>query len=109
MADEPAGGQEPTGDKDPAPPANKSADGGQEPQKPEQKPPWGDDKDFDPARAWKLLQDRGGDLDKIKSERDALAEKVKKHEDATKSDQEKLAERTTAAETRAKQATADAA
>jgi hypothetical protein len=73
------------------------------------KKPWGDDKDFDAEKAWKLITNLRGDVDKQKKRGDELATKVKEHEDATKSDSEKLAERTTDAETRADAATREAA
>jgi hypothetical protein len=67
---------------------------------PERKPPWTSD-DFDPERAAKLLENLRDDLDKIKGERDDLRTKVQEHEDATKSDTQKLEERATKAEARA--------
>ncbi len=94
-----AGGQEP-----PAKNAGSTAAGGQEPT-----PPWGSDENFDPQRAWKLIQDVRGDLDKIKGERDDLRSKVTAHEDASKSDQEKLADRASGAEDRATRAEQEAA
>lgn len=60
--------------------------------------PWGDDKDFDPEKAWKLIQNVRGDAEKLKKERDTLATQVKAAEDATKSDTQKLEERATTAE-----------
>jgi hypothetical protein len=68
---------------------------------PERKPPWDSDDDFDPERAAKLLENLRDDLDKIKGERDDLRTKVQEHEDATKSDTQKLEERATKAEARA--------
>jgi hypothetical protein len=68
---------------------------------PERKPPWGDDKDFDAQKAWTLLENVREDARKAKAEREELAKKVKTHEDASKSDQEKLSERVTEAEKRA--------
>lgn len=62
------------------------------------KKPWGDDKDFDPEKAWKLIQNLRGDVDKAKKRGDELATKVKGFEDASKSDTEKLEERATSAE-----------
>jgi predicted ribosome quality control (RQC) complex YloA/Tae2 family protein len=62
------------------------------------KKPWGDDKDFDPEKAWKLIQNVRSDVDKLKTERDTLATKVREHEDATKSDTQKLEERASNAE-----------
>lgn len=38
-------------------------------------PPWGDD--FDPARAWNLVQNLRAERDKARADRDALAEQVK--------------------------------
>ncbi len=77
--------------------------------KPDPKPPWGDDeKDFDANRAWKLIQDTRADREKIKQEREALATKVKEHEDASKTEQEKAAERAAEAEKTAKSATLEA-
>jgi hypothetical protein len=63
-----------------------------------EKPPWGDDENFDPAKAWKLIQNVRGDVEKFKSERDTLAKKVKEHEDSSKSASEKLEERASTAE-----------
>lgn len=62
------------------------------------KKPWGDDKDFDPDKAWKLIQNLRGDVDKAKKRGDDLAAKVKGFEDASKTDTEKLEERATTAE-----------
>lgn len=71
--------------------------------------PWGDDKDFDPDKAWKLIQNVRGDADKLKTERDDLATKVKEHEDASKSEAEKRDERAALAEKNAALATLEAA
>lgn len=71
---------------------------------PEKDPPWGSDDDFSPQRAWKLITDIRGDLDKVKGERDDLQGKVKTFEDSTKSDTDKLGERATSAEKRATEA-----
>jgi hypothetical protein len=64
----------------------------------EAKKPWGDDKDFDPEKAWTLIQNVRGDVEKLKKERDSLEKQVKEHTDASKSDQEKLEERAKTAE-----------
>lgn len=90
------------------PPAGQAPAGGEGEPGGEKKPPWGSG-EFDPDRAWKLIQDIRADLDKVKTERDDLRGKVKTHEDATKSDQEKLEERATGAETRAAKAEQEAA
>lgn len=60
--------------------------------------PWGDDKDFDAEKAWKLIQNVRGDADKLKKERDAFATQVKEHEDKTKTEAQKLEERASNAE-----------
>jgi cytochrome c556 len=73
------------------------------------KPPWGEDKDFDAERAWKLITDLRADNTKVRGERDALQTQVKEHEDATKTEKEKLAESATGAETRATTAEREAA
>lgn len=91
-------------------PAGKSGKEGEgEPAGAEKDPPWGKDEDFDPKRAWSLITGIRSDLDKVRTERDELSGKVKKHEDATKSDQEKLEEAKTTAEQRATKAETDAA
>jgi hypothetical protein len=71
------------------------------------KKPWGDDADFDPEKAWKLITNLRSDADKLKGERDQLRAKVQEHEDASKSEHEKAAERAAAAETAAKTATTE--
>src|SRR4051812_42199232 len=81
----------------------------QERERSQQKPPWGKDDEFNPERAWKLIQDLRGDLDKVKSDRDELRDKVGKHEDASKSETQRLEERATNAEQRAAAAEADVA
>jgi hypothetical protein len=97
MADEPTPGQEPGGNE----PAS-------EPQQ-EPKPPWGSNEEFDPEKAWKLLQNVRADAEKAKADREALAQKVQQHEDATKSDTQKLEEKATSAEQRASKAEQEAA
>lgn len=78
-------------------------DGAQTPPAPAaEAPPWGDD--FDPERAWKLVQDTRSDRAKLKTERDDLKKKVKEHEDATKSETDKATDRATEAEKRASSA-----
>jgi hypothetical protein len=101
---EPSGGGEPAGKGGEPEPK-----GGQEPEKKEEKPPWGSDDEFDPKRAWKLIQDVRSDAEKAKTERDKLREDQKSREDAEKSDQQKLEERATGAEKDAGEAKAEAA
>lgn len=87
---------------DPAPDPDPTPDPAPDPEpKGDKKPPWGSDEDFDPDKAWKLIQNVRSDAEKAKAEREELAKKVKAHEDATKSDTEKLEERATGAETKA--------
>jgi hypothetical protein len=74
-----------------------------------QPPPWGDDENFDPQRAWKLIQDTRADRDRLKTEAVDLRTKVKEHDDASKTEQELAAERAATAETTAANATREAA
>lgn len=76
---------------------------------PEEKPPWGSDEDFKPEKAWALIQNLRKDKTNLTSERDELRTKVKEFEDAGRSDQEKLNERASGAETRATNAEREAA
>ena len=93
---------DPDPDPAPAPAADPDPD-------PAPRPPWDDPENFNPEKAWNLLQNVRGDVAKLKSERDQLAEKVKGHEDATKSDQQKLEERAITAERSAAAAATEAA
>ena len=52
----------------------------------EQPPPWGSDDEFDPDKAWKLIQN----LRKEKEQLKPLAQKARELEEAQKSEQEKL-------------------
>lgn len=75
----------------------------------QQTPPWRDDENFDAEKAWKLIQGLRADVKQLK-ERAATAEaKVKEHEDATKSQQERDAEARAAAEKTASEKTLEAA
>lgn len=60
----------------------------EEPKKAEPKPPWGSDDEFNPEKAWNLIQNLRTDLEKAKP---AVA-RVKELEDASKSEAQKLAE-----------------
>lgn len=71
MADEPTTQPPPTQEAEPGTPANQ-----------ETKPPWGSDDEFDPAKAWKLIENLRGDLTKAKTIPDDVAEKAKKWEEA---------------------------
>lgn len=74
-------------------------------------PPWGDD--FDPDRAWALIQKlRGEEAGELKTAKDALADaqaQLKQHEDANKTDQQLARERAEEAERQAAVASRDAA
>lgn len=71
--------------------------------------PWGDDANFDPDRAWALIEATRGDREKLKRERDDLAREKQAREDADKSEQQKLEERTTLAEQQAAASSREAA
>lgn len=55
-----------------------------------QTPPWGTDEQFDPQRAWNLLQNVRGDLAQAQAARDELKGKVTEFENAGKSESERL-------------------
>ncbi|MBW3663566.1 MAG: hypothetical protein KY469_10740 [Actinobacteria bacterium] len=69
------------------------------------KPPWGSDEEFDPEKAWKLIQNLRGDVDELKPK----AAKLKELEDADKTEAQRAAERAAEAEKRAAEAEAQAA
>lgn len=71
----------------------------------EQAPPWGTDEEFDPEKAWKLIQNLRKEKDDLKP----LAEKARQLEDAQKSDQQKLQDALEAAQTEGATAKAQAA
>jgi hypothetical protein len=101
---EPAGGGDPApdgGDPDPQP----QPTGGGEP---DPKPPWGDD-DFDPDRAWKLVQAKEADKERLRQRAEEAEAELKKHADAQKTDQQKLEERAIGAEKKASSAEQEAA
>jgi hypothetical protein len=61
--------------------------------KPEDKkvtPPWGSDEDFNPEKAWGLIQALRGDKTALTAERDALKTKVDEAEAASLSETEKI-------------------
>ena len=70
--------------------------------KQEQAPPWGDDPDkFDPDKAWRLIQNVRGDLDKTRARAEEAERKASEFEDSQKTDQQKLEERASNAEKKA--------
>lgn len=84
-------------------PGGGSGEGGEE-----KKPPWGDDKDFDPQRAWSKLQALEGDKGKAQERAEKAEAELKKRQDAEKTEAEKLEERASTAEKKATQAEATA-
>lgn len=54
----------------------------------ERKPPWGSDEEFDPAKAWKLIENLRGENTDLKDK----ASRLKEIEDAEKSDLQKAQE-----------------
>lgn len=68
--------------------------------KPEAKPPWGGADDFNPEKAWNLIQNLRGDLDKAKGAQTRL----KELEDKDKTETQRLAEESDSHKTRAEQA-----
>lgn len=76
-------------------------DGGD--QKPEAKPPWGSEDDFNPQKAWNLIQNLRGDLDKAKTAQARLAE----IEDKDKTETQRLSEDRDTHKSRAEKAEAE--
>jgi hypothetical protein len=74
----------------------------------QQKPPWGSDEEFNPEKAWKLIQGLRADNTKVKSERDALHGKVQEHERANETAAEKAQREANEAKAQAATASADA-
>lgn len=70
----------------------------------EQKPPWGSDEEFDPERAWRLIQNLRQEKDELKP----LADKAKELEDAQKSDVQRATEAQQTAEQKAVEASVEA-
>ena len=63
-------------------------DAPQAPEKPAATPPWGSADDFNPEKAWNLIQNLRGDLDKAKS----AQQRLKELEDKDKTEAQRLAE-----------------
>jgi flagellar biosynthesis GTPase FlhF len=70
--------------------------------------PWGDDDNFDPDRAAKLIENTRSDRERLARENADLKAKLKEQEDAEKSEAEKAAERAAEAEKNANTATLEA-
>jgi hypothetical protein len=94
----PAGAEDPTPTPEPDPPADPEPD-------PEPKKPWGSDDDFDPDKAWRLIENLRSDIDRLKPQ----AARAKELEDAQKTEQQRLAEARDAEKQRADTAEAQAA
>ena len=63
-----------------------------EPKADDPKPPWGSDDEYNPEKAWKLIQDVRSDAANAKQDRDAYKSKVIQFEDANKDEKTKLTE-----------------
>lgn len=61
-------------------------------------PPWGSDEDFNPEKAWKLIQNLRASEASLKSQNADLSAKVAEREDADKTETQKLADRAARAE-----------
>lgn len=101
------------GDKDRKPAGAAGGDdagGDEKDRKPagEQKPPWGDDENFDAGRAWSKLQGVEADKEKQRQRAEKAEAELKKRQDAEKSEQQKLEDRADDAEKRATEAEAKA-
>ena len=64
--------------------------GQQQQQEKQQTPPWGSDKDFDPAKAWKLIENLRSDKDKLTADRDQFKSKVDEAERAKMTEQQRI-------------------
>lgn len=89
------------------PEASETPAGPETPETPAETPPWGKDEDFDPQKAWKLLQNVKADLEKAKS-RPVLDDDAKRKldeyerlEQASKTDLERKTEEVTRWQTEA--------
>lgn len=69
------------------------------------KPPWGSDDQFQPDKAWRLIQNLRGEIDELKPK----VAKLRELEDADKTEAQKAADRAAEAEQRATRAEAQAA
>lgn len=67
-------------------------------------PPWGKDEDFDPARAWSLIENLRTEVEDLKTAKKDLEADRQAREDAEKTEAEKAADRAKQAEERAEQA-----
>lgn len=92
---------EPQGDPAPAP----------APAPPPATPPWGADDQFDPAKAWSLIQNLRGDVEKQRArvaELTPYEQKMRELEDAQKSEAQKLSEQLASAQAEATAARTEA-
>lgn len=74
-------------------------------------PPWGTEEQFDPAKAWSLIQNLRGDLAKEKgrvAELTPYEQKIREAEEAQKTEVQRLTEQMTALQQTAKQREAEA-
>jgi hypothetical protein len=69
-----------------------------------QTPPWGSDEEFNPEKAWQLVQNLRADKDKLTTKVTDYERSVQEAEDAKKDDLTKALDKVTAAEKRAAEA-----
>lgn len=80
--------------------------GGQQEQ--QQAPPWErEGQQFDPERAWNLIQSLRGERDELRGERETLQGRVSEFEQQSMSEQERLTHRATTAEQQAQSTAAE--
>ena len=101
-----AGGQET--DEEKAAREQREAEEREKEQREQQKPPWGSDEEFDPKRAWKLIEDLRAENKQVKADREEVRGKVKEFEDREKTQAQKDAEARDAASQEAAEAKAEA-
>lgn len=72
-----------------------------------EKPPWGSADEFDPEKAWTLIQNVRKDAERSRREASEAKARAKEYEDQNKTEAQKLEERATEAEKRASAAETD--
>lgn len=61
--------------------------------KDEPRKPWGTDSDFDPEKAWRLIENLKTDLEKVKSDKSALQSKIDEVTDKDKTEVQRLTDK----------------
>lgn len=111
---EPQEGVSMTAPTEPVVPAAPVVPPAQEPPPPAVVPPWGDQANFDPEKAWKLIEDLRSDKEKLAARTAITPEQSKQLADyqalveASKTEAQRQADAVTAANAQAAQASADA-